>query len=430
MTRKFSLSLTSVAVLGSSSLLPAQELPVSPTGELQRGVVLKADLTPLVSPPASWSITTDGFEEMFLDEDGEALFEWLTSDKSRGRISRHLYSNVETDLTLFDGETPVEEIIVDFANGRLDLVTLSLFNRGDAAKITADEFDARFQSVGKHVGQALGVRPRRREAKAERGLLTEGFAWKSPSGHALLEHNEGAQDGEKEFLRLRISHPDSESALARAMQHERGGASVTVGELPKRVVRGDNGDVYIGSVPMVDQGNKGYCVCATVERVFEYYGIGVDMHQIAEIADADPERGTSSIEMSEQLNKIDYRFKTRLKVIALLFTDNRLYSIKAGRDMRPGRAYEVDDFENELKRSIDRGVPILWAMTVGERDEVPPIPEGQGGPHMRLLIGYNEEADTVIFSDSWGAGHEKKTMALGDAFYVTHGLFSLSPTVR
>ena len=34
---------------------------------------------------------------------------------------------------------------------------------------------------------------------------------------------------------------------------------------------------------MVDQGQKGYCVPATVERVLRYYGINdLNMHQLAE----------------------------------------------------------------------------------------------------------------------------------------------------
>lgn len=50
------------------------------------------------------------------------------------------------------------------------------------------------------------------------------------------------------------------------------------------VKREENGDVYISGVPMVDQGDKGYCATATVERCLKYYGIeNVDMHKIAEL---------------------------------------------------------------------------------------------------------------------------------------------------
>ena len=41
---------------------------------------------------------------------------------------------------------------------------------------------------------------------------------------------------------------------------------------------------------------------------------------------------------------------------------------------------------------------------------------------MRLTIGYNDDEDTSIFSDSWGAGHEFKTMKTNHAYQATSGL--------
>jgi hypothetical protein len=38
---------------------------------------------------------------------------------------------------------------------------------------------------------------------------------------------------------------------------------------------------------MVDQGEKGYCVVASVERVLRYYGGTVDQHELAQIANSD-----------------------------------------------------------------------------------------------------------------------------------------------
>ena len=46
---------------------------------------------------------------------------------------------------------------------------------------------------------------------------------------------------------------------------------------------------------------------------------------------------------------------------------------------------------------------------------------------MRLIIGYNERDKEIIFSDSWGAGHEKKVLPLEDAYCMTHGIYSIQP---
>jgi len=54
----------------------------------------------------------------------------------------------------------------------------------------------------------------------------------------------------------------------------------------------------------------------------------------------------------------------------------------------------------------------------------------EGGGHMRLIIGCNPKTGQLIFTDSWGAGHEMKRMKIADAFQETHGLFAMQPTTR
>ena len=56
----------------------------------------------------------------------------------------------------------------------------------------------------------------------------------------------------------------------------------------------------------------------------------------------------------------------------------------------------------------------------------PNIPQNAGG-HMRLIIGYNTQKQEILFSDSWGAGHELKRMAAADAWTVTTGVATIEP---
>jgi hypothetical protein len=42
---------------------------------------------------------------------------------------------------------------------------------------------------------------------------------------------------------------------------------------------------------------------------------------------------------------------------------------------------------------------------------------------MRLIIGYNMKEQTIIYSDSWGAGHEKKTLPAAEAAAMTTGRY-------
>jgi hypothetical protein len=54
------------------------------------------------------------------------------------------------------------------------------------------------------------------------------------------------------------------------------------------------------------------------------------------------------------------------------------------------------------------------------------IPQAAGG-HMRLIIGYNRKEGELLYSDSWGRGHEEKRMALDDAWAITTNLYAIKP---
>jgi hypothetical protein len=100
----------------------------------------------------------------------------------------------------------------------------------------------------------------------------------------------------------------------------------------------------------------------------------------------------------------------------------------------------VADLRVLVQESIDMGLPLLWSVRLpaGESGvspatnnprnnpfvtEVAPAPVG----HMRLIIGYNAKSGTVIFSDSWGAGHERKTMSMTEAADMTTAVFAMTP---
>lgn len=406
---------TVLALLLPFSMLTAKTIP--------------CPLDPLLNVPENWQMTPDEFEKTF-SKNGNKLFKWLTQDRTRAKLSRKLYANAEIDLRAFDGEVPAQEAIVDFAEGRLNLISISIFNRADSGSITLEDLKSRYQTSGKKVGEILEVAPRRREADSRKGLLTEGYSWYSRNtGIALLEHNEGAMDeADREFLRLRMARPDAVGSLAQSMTHTRGGAAIGLRDLPDNLTESENGDIFISNLPMVDQGDKGYCVVASAQRVFEYYGIGADMHQIAEISDADPNRGTNTLQMAKELDKIDYRFKTRLEIIGM---GQPLTEVDVKRDeYYVGDPVDERKFLKEVRSYIDKGLPLLWSLELGRFPEKPQLNPQTAGGHMRMIIGYNDETEEIIFSDSWGAGHEAKRIKMPHAYKASHGLFVLKPTTH
>ncbi|MFK7849683.1 MAG: hypothetical protein AB8D78_01795, partial [Akkermansiaceae bacterium] len=137
-------------------------------------------------------MTPDEFEKTYT-RGKVKLYTWLTKDRTRAKLSRRLHRNAQINLTAFEGTVPAQEVIVDFAEGKLNLVSVSIWNRADSAKISREEVKERFTNSGKAIGNVLGAKPRRRDANPNAGLLTEGYSWWSQKGGiALLEHNEGA----------------------------------------------------------------------------------------------------------------------------------------------------------------------------------------------------------------------------------------------
>lgn len=388
---------------------------------------LVADLDLFVTLPGAYQLTPDDLEKRF--EKGNwnrnPYFEWLTADRSRAIFQKKDLGNLKVDLTLLQGAFTVEEAVVDFKDGKFLGVTISIFNRGDGGSISMEEYNKRFSMMGRHLGEQLQIRPTKREGKPSQGLLTMGYSWISGRGKAVLERN-APEKTSVEYLRMRLAKRDAGGVYEAAMQ-DRAGATVKLSELPLKVKKTGEDDVYISGVPMVDQGAKGYCVVASAQRLFEYYGIACDMHQLAQIAGSDPERGTSILATNEELGRIDHLFKTRFTCIAVR-QGYQLVELLEGRFVGP----EVPKakYHEAIRKHIDQGIPLLWSLEVGQFPEDPPLSEQTSGGHMRMIIGYNEAKKQILFSDSWGSGHELKRMDAEHAYQATHGLFVMKPTTR
>jgi hypothetical protein len=329
-----------------------------------------------------------------------------------------MFSNVETKLTMFGGSINVEEAIVEFVNAKAARATVSFYNRGDSGDIEVATFDKLFKTIGQNLGQVMKVAPKRQIMSANAALPVTSWMWSSPAGVALLEYNEYNTPGKvtkPEFLRMKLAAPGqadwSMGKMAMGVQRM---------ELQQRVTKTPAGDTYISGVPMVDQGQKGYCVAASCQRLFEYMRIPCDQHEMAKLVSADAEKGANIFGMQKSLAKIDGAFKVTFKP---LINPELYYS--------NGRKRRVSDkqFVSIIKEYTDKGVPLLWGLALGEKDEDPPLPRsGQiSGGHMRLIIGYNTAKNQILFTDSWGAGHELKRMAMIDAYDVTMGLYSMAP---
>lgn len=408
--------------LAGAGSLPAQEPPQQQPQ--QQTFNLKLDLDTFLTPPAVWELSPDAMEEKVAKGQFKEnpYFKWLDATRSSARFTRRPYGNVNVDLTLFGGKAAVEEAIIEFKDDKPSQITLSLYNRGDSGEISRQQFEERYKVAGVSLGQWLAVKPYERRPNAQSAVKTSGWLWTAPHTLALLEYNEDAlkKPAAAEFLRLRLTSPAGKDKLLNIAAIGQTTTTLSRSDLPKFVKRTPNGDVFVGGIPMVDQGDKGYCVVASCQRMFAYLNIPCDQHEIALIAGSDAERGTNSAAFAEALGKIDNKFKVRFKPLL------------EKEPMRPSeeRAARPDRFLKMIQENVDKGVPLLWALELGLFPEEPDNNAQDGGGHMRLIIGYNDKTSELLFSDSWGAGHELKRMKLEDAVKATFGVYLLEPKGR
>jgi len=377
------------------------------------------------------------------DQDA-STFRWL-SDSHDGLRSE------PQSVSLF-GEKVGEVIVRGVADGKPNQVSVSLYNRGDDGEIPPSQLTERATKWKQRLDGALAVPSETRE---QRGAVNvAGWMWRKGRTAWLLESSVSKSPSggaQAEFLRLRIASLDASVAS--------GGQPTRRSGLSGNVEKKDNGDVFINSVPMVDQGQKGYCAVASAERIARYYGLEVDQHEIAQLAKTG-EMGTSLTEMEEALKRVtgklhirttkqfdlDFRqyaqdVKTynqaakKANESEFLFERNEVIvnPLKFWSEVKPEIFLQVktqqsgfDRFTGKVEEYVDQGIPLCWALQLGMFKETG-IPQTQGG-HMRLLIGYNSKTRELLYTDSWGKGHELKRMPAGQAWCMTMALYTMAPT--
>lgn len=290
---------------------------------------------------------------------------------------------------------PAAELRVFAAGGRVTRLDFFLVNKGDGAK---GKRRGDVKSELSHARAALEKQLREHFGRPRKAFFGSGSlrrqlpAWTCGRYAFLLDWSDG------EYLILHLVPPES-LADKRHVAEERPEPRKN---FSSNVRRRENGDVYIDDVPMVDQGRKGYCVPATVERLLRYFGVsGVDLHQLAE-------KYRTGVGGSTRADRMLHGSRR-------LLDDHGLRMRPAGRLRRA-----------TVVRYVDRGIPVLWFHyssaafkerinhSIAARKRATPegwkkILSGQKrirssteGAHVALIIGYNRATDEVAVSNSWG----------------------------
>lgn len=291
-------------------------------------------------------------------------------------------------------------------------VELSLFNQGDrrgGESFPMENVDRLVADIQLKYGAGAKTAPKPEKTKLKTGGFRCECVWRRIDPAVTLTW--GVEGGDVQYVRAALTSGRNGAAKVR---------SVSAAAKAREHVRRDvEGDVWIDGVPMVDQGRKGYCAAAVGERILRYYGHDVDEHEFAQQAGCETSGGTSVAEMIKTVRGIGAKKHLayeRIVTGAGPF-DSRELAVKDRRFRK---------FLSGVRTQIDKGIPICWGVTLGVFPEAGLAPQIRGG-HMRLIVGYNVKSREIIYSDTWGAGHELKRMPEDTAFTITTDAFFLRP---
>lgn len=418
------------------------------------------DLGTLFSNKDAWT----GKAEFFAVEHAKDGFAFASEDRTIVNCLKH-------DTCTWHG-LKVWEAKVYFDKGgveeKISRVELSLYNRGDAGLATMDvpALKEEIATVTKKLD------PSSKKTNPEKTTLRNGgvqyrqrFDRTDPSGE--LVWGLSAADANKrrtvEYLRLTLA-PKGEVKPKRGAATKKPAGAAGKAKIKDNVTKSPNGDVFIDNVPMVDQGQKGYCAAAVSERVLRYYGNQIDEHEIAQQAETQAQGGTNVEKMKETVTAIGEKnglgFQSVVSLSAGLgdledeiarynkaakaekkpelslaqFTrGNMIYVSEMREAMEPKVIYRMRQKDARLKKfsagirqQVNAGIPVFWGVTLGIFPERGVNPQSVGG-HMRLIIGYNDKKKEILYTDTWGEGHELKRMPEDWAFAIAHDAFFLKP---
>ncbi|MEI6714889.1 MAG: C39 family peptidase [Verrucomicrobiota bacterium] len=408
-----------------------------------------APIEAILDPQTLWSHTPDSFPQVA----APLGFRWNSQARDSAR-------SAAPGMTL--GGIPVVELLARFSDGKLSGITAAIYTRGDAGEMSRGDFEALVKRTVAVLSELTGTAPQVRGKDPKNAVRADGVIWQTAQTTWLLEYSvlrTATGQGvtyRPDFLRLEVTQAKGSGGSVFAKESS-GGKKF---EPKSRVKRTDNGDIWIDEVPMVDQGEKGYCVVASAERVLRYYGMRVDQNELAQLAGSDPSKGTMFQAAMEGLKTAGHRLQFRVKpvdepefkefevlvqeynrrvaktdkeaiiapLVGMIDTSKVMLSMKPDvlRAIRASQKSAFTKFQKSVALCVDSGQPLMWGVLLGLVPEKGTNVQTAGG-HARLIIGYNTRTNELLYTDSWGAGHELKRMSMEDAWIINRYSLLLLP---
>lgn len=313
--------------------------------------------------------------------------------------------------------------------GKIDYISIMFANKGDSVPSgVIDDIDEAFDQINDAIKANQQTIASRLKALGEsvndlggisRGMKERAQRWNQGKNSFWLA------TVEDEYITLRIMPLELADNWGKpeykSDENVRKAAAANVSET-------EFGDVMIQNIPMVDQGPKGYCVPATIERCLRYMGIRADMYTLAMAGRTGIGGGTNLTNIIEGTSSYVRRSSRKMASISgKVSTKTISRYIDRGQPlmwtMFSSRAY--NELADKITRKRQEATDYKnWKKNLREilRDS-PDLRKDYNSAHICLIVGYNDRTNEIAVSDSWGPRFELRWVDADQANNVSQGKF-------
>jgi hypothetical protein len=189
-----------------------------------------------------------------------------------------------------------------------------------------------------------------------------------------------------------------------------------------------NGDVIIENIPMFNQGSRGYCAIGTLAMITQYYGLNVNIDQLA--AKAGYKEGDTDNAIIIPI------YQAAAKEAKLKMSQNERFDFRSAmRSLSDGKpilvwrffSRERDALHSEFKAKYQADPTQLLPDPKKNRDEKNAWPVFANGGHASVVTGFNKERNEVLFTESWGEETRHRRMRAEEMESTCYVLFQFEP---
>ena len=189
-----------------------------------------------------------------------------------------------------------------------------------------------------------------------------------------------------------------------------------------------NGDVIIENIPMANQGSRGYCAIGTLAMITQYYGLTVNIDQLAAKAGY-KEGDTENAIIIPIYQAAAKEAKLRMKEKEGFDFRDAMREVEKGKPLLVWRWFsrDRDDFHSQFAKRFASDSSVLLPDPRKDKEDAKNWASEDTGGHASLITGFNKERNEVLFTESWGEETRNRRMRAEEMEAAVYVFFEFEP---